>query len=56
MYDLIVLNTMFKLVSFSINICSFLVAFSILNNNEATPSGEKAFIRKPDNDFLSVVL
>jgi hypothetical protein len=28
----------------------------MLNNNEATPSGEKVFIRKLDNDFLSVVL
>jgi hypothetical protein len=28
----------------------------MLNNNEATPSGEKVFIRKPVNDFLSVVL
>jgi hypothetical protein len=28
----------------------------MLNNNEATPSGEKVVMRKPDNDFLSVVL
>jgi hypothetical protein len=28
----------------------------MLNNNEATPSEEKVFIRKPVNDFLSVVL
>jgi hypothetical protein len=28
----------------------------MLNNNEATPSGEKVFIQKPVNDFLSVVL
>jgi hypothetical protein len=27
----------------------------MLHNNEATPSGEKVFIRKPVNDFLSVV-
>jgi hypothetical protein len=27
----------------------------MLNNNEATPSGEKVFIRKPVSDFLSVV-
>jgi hypothetical protein len=45
---------MFKLVY--INNCSFSVAFLMLHNNEATPSGEKVFIRKPVNDFLSVVL
>jgi hypothetical protein len=28
----------------------------MLNNIEATPSGEQVFIRKPVNDFLSVVL
>jgi hypothetical protein len=45
---------MFKLVSFLHNICRLLAAFSMLNNYEATPSGEKVFIRKPVNDFLSM--
>lgn len=52
-YDLIVLNLVFKPISFFYTIiCSFYVAFHKLIDIEAPRNRENIFIRKSDPDFI----
>jgi hypothetical protein len=56
-YDLIVLDTVFKMVSiFYNNIGSCLAASLLLSDKEATPSGENVSVRKPDHHDFSGLL